>query len=176
MTAPQKQYAQYVWEDVQQNTVKRTFGIPNQESAIAFGIKNNATYFTTYTASAPDDALADKSPRIYTCTQETALVTASQIISEMERYKSVPHLREFYADVLPRMFGRVSRDNTLQEKFAQAATRPDLTAKFDAILDLLRLEKPEQVFLIPNSAGYIRMEAGNESYGADGKRRYPAPK
>ncbi|MDY0009553.1 MAG: hypothetical protein RBS08_07600 [Bdellovibrionales bacterium] len=176
MTAPQKQYAQYVWEDVQQNTVKRTFGIPNQESAIAFGIKNNATYFTTYTASAPDDALADKSPRIYTCTQETELLTAAQIIDHLEQYKSVRHLREHLAGTLPRMFARVSGDTSLQEKFTQAAAKPDATEKFDAILDLLRQEKPEQVFLIPNSAGYIRMEAGNESYGADGKRRYPAPK
>ena len=175
MSTTQKQYAQFVWEDVEHNTVTRTYEIPNKASAIVFGVKNGAVYFTTYAADAPDDKLAGIGPRTYTTTMETELKTAAEIIHQLESYKEVPHLCKYMADILPRMFARVSRDSSLQDQFSAAAAKASNVEKFDALIGLLRQENPDQVFLTPSSAGFIKLESGDESYGADFKRRYPAP-
>ena len=173
--AQQKLYAQFVWEDVLQRKVSRTAEMPNHESAVAVGIKNNATYFTTYLAEAPDDAKAAKAPRAYLLTGESALQTAADVAHYLEASKAVPHVRAFEADILPRMFGRVSRNPSVQQSFSAAAARPDALEKYEALLDLLRRESPDQAYLTPNSAGFIRIEACDEVYGRDLKRQYPRP-
>ncbi|MBW7910220.1 MAG: hypothetical protein H3C49_02950 [Alphaproteobacteria bacterium] len=171
--AQQKLYAQFVWEDVLQNKIRRTAEVPNHESAVFAGVKHNATYFTTYLAEAPDDAKADKGPRAYLLTGESALQTAADVARYLEGNKDIPHVSRFEADFLPRMFGRVSRDTSLQESFSAAAHRPSVEEKYDALLDLLRRDAPDQPYLTPNSAGFIRIEACDEVYGRDLKRQYP---
>lgn len=171
--AVQKLFAQIVWEDVEQNKTKRTLEVPQHESAVIAAIKANATYFTTYTAAAPDDAAADKQPRAYIASGEAVLQTAADVIRYLEETKATPHLCAFGAPILPRMFGRVSRNSTLQAQFTAAANRAGDTEKFDALLTLLRQDAADQPYLTPNSAGFIRVEKCDEIYGGNGKRLYP---
>lgn len=169
----QKLFVHLVWENVLQEKQTAEVEVSSHEIAVAVGIKNNATYFTTYVAETPDDAKADKGPRAYLLTGEALLQTAADVARYLEQNKAVPHLREFQAPVLSRMFGRVSRNTSLQESFTSAAERPDTLEKYDALLDLLRRESPDQPYLTPNSAGFIRIEACDEVYGRDLKRHYP---
>lgn len=171
----QKLFAQFVWEDVLQNKTRHTLAMPDHETAIAFGVKNNATYLTTYVAAEQDDAKADRGGRAYLLSPEAELQTAADVIRKLEQDRDVPHIRAFTADILPRMFGRASRDSRLQEKFSAAAARTEATEKFNALLDILRKDAPDQAYLTPNSAGYIRLEKSDEVYDAQQQRRYPAP-
>lgn len=173
MTEEKKLYAQLVWNSPLETT-KKTFEVADEVSAIKFAVENYATYFTTYQATQPDDALASEGPRAYTLALDGKLQTARQIIDGLENDKNTPHMRDFTAPVLERMFSRVSRDARLQAQFSAAAAKPDNTEKFDAIIDLLRTEKPDQVFVAPSSGGFIKMEEGDKVYAAGLKRVYPA--
>lgn len=173
MTDEKKLYAQLVWNSALETT-KKTFEVADEVSAIKFAVDNYASYFTTYQATQPDDALANSGPRIYTLALDGELQTARQIIDALESDKNTPHMRDFNAPVLGRMFSTVSRDGRLQAQFSAAAAKPDNTEKFNAIIDLLRAEKPDQAFVVQSSGGYIKMEEGDKVYAAGLKRVYPA--
>lgn len=177
MTAEKKLYAQFVWEDVELNKTVRTIEAPNPQSALAYGVRNHALYFTMYKAEAPDDKLAAAGRRLYTATMESKLQNTADIVAYLEQNKSVPHLAEYTGEVLPRMFGRVTRDAELQEKFNTASRKPDIQERFAAVIDLLKKELPGEVFLTPGHGGFIRMEQGDTSYDSEFRQRYPnAPK
>ena len=173
MTQPTRLFAEFVWENVDLETISRTYEMPNLKTAIAFGVKNYALYFTTYEA----DNVADKpdvtSGRYYTATMEATFQTASQIIKYLDENRGIPHLWASQDEVLSRMFGRVSRDETLQDKFSRAAKMQSPQERHDAIVSLLRQESPEQLFLVPGHGGFIRLEEGDTSYDSNLQQRFP---
>jgi hypothetical protein len=168
-----KLFGEFVWENVYLEKTSRTYKIPNLEAAIAFGVKNNALYFTTYEAVSAADKPKVRSGRHYTATMEAKIHTAPEIIKYLEENRSVRPLWGSQDEILHRMFGRVSRNESLQEKFNRATAMPSRQERHDAIISLLRQESPEQLFLTPGHGGFIRLEDGDKSYGKDFQQIVP---
>lgn len=169
MTGKMKTFAQLTRESASFEKAMVTTEFPDASAAEDYGLCANVLYLRVYTAEKPDDALAEKAPRVYTAGNRTELRETFQLVHFLEARRN----DEAFAETLPHLFSRLTRDAGLQQKFNAAVRKPGAADKVDAVVALLKTELPDDLFLTPQNGGFIRMEKGDVCIDANFKYRFP---
>lgn len=166
-----KTFAQLTRETIDFEKGVTTIDVPDDINAQAYALLSNVLFLKVYTAEKPDDALAAELPRVYTAGKGTVLRETWQLVHLLEAGKNDDALGES----LPRLFSRVTQDEELQQKFNAASRKTGTAAKIDAVVNLLKTELPEEVFLTPLRGGFIRMEKNDVCIDGNHAVRFPRP-
>lgn len=171
MTDKTKTFAQLTRETAGFEKGTRTIEVPDAVNAEAYALLSNVLYLKVYKAEKPDDALAAQAPHVYTAGKGAELRETAQLVHFLEARRN----DGAFAEALPHLFSRFTRDGELQQKFNAASSKPGIAEKVDAVVTLLKTELPDEVFLTPLRGGFIRMEKGDVCIDANHKTRFPRP-